>query len=379
MADTRGPEGKTPVAKRPAIVHVSSAHPWTDNRIHYRECETLAAAGLDVTLIAVQADTAAPVGDVRVLRIPRRSRLKRFVVSTPQAIWLAIRTRAKVVHLHDPELSWGVPVLRALGRKVVFDAHEDLPVDVLNKPYVPRWALRPLRRFAHLVVWLGARANHVVAATEAIAERFPDGKTTVVHNYPPLREEEAAPDPEREDAALYIGAMSAIRGTTQLLDAVGHPAFPPAWRLIIAGTATPEVAVRVEESTAGARIENLGQLPPSEARNLLLRGKVGIVPFQDTPAHREALPTKMFEYFAAGLPVVASDFPLWRTIIEENDCGLLVDPSSPESIARAVAAYDGQPELWRRHSANARRLAVEKLNWTPEGRRLVDVYRGLIG
>ena len=358
------------------VVHVSSAHPWTDNRIHYRECATLRDAGYEVTLIAVESPSDAPKQVAQLLRIPARSRLKRFLVSAPQALWLAARTRARIVHLHDPELAWGIPILRLMRRDVIFDAHEDLPVDVLNKPYIPVWALPLLKAFAACVVWLGGRSNRVIAATEAIAERFPVDKTSIVHNYPPLRSaERAVSADDREDVAVYIGAMSAIRGTAELLDAARDSAFPDGWRLVIAGTATPEVARRVE--TAGDEIENQGQLLPEQARQLLLSAKVGIVPFHATPAHLEALPTKMFEYFAAGLPVIASDFPLWRSIVGTHDCGLLVDASSPAAIAKAVREYARDPELLRRHSENARRLAVEELNWEPEGEALIRVYETL--
>jgi glycosyltransferase involved in cell wall biosynthesis len=82
----------------------------------------------------------------------------------------------------------------------------------------------------------------------------------------------------------------------------------------------------------------------------------------------------MFEYFAAGVPVIASDFPLWRTIVAEHECGLLVDPSSPVEVAAALAEYARKPEMLSTHSRNARRLAVEQLNWQAEGKRLVNTY-----
>ncbi|XNN88537.1 hypothetical protein ACL00T_02455 [Curtobacterium flaccumfaciens] len=88
----------------PDIVHVSSAHPWVDNRVHLREARAAADAGYRVRLIAVESDLDAPPTSVEVVRIPRRSRVRRMVVSTTQALTLALRSRARVVHLHDPEL-----------------------------------------------------------------------------------------------------------------------------------------------------------------------------------------------------------------------------------------------------------------------------------
>jgi glycosyltransferase involved in cell wall biosynthesis len=105
---------------------------------------------------------------------------------------------------------------------------------------------------------------------------------------------------------------------------------------------------------------------------------VGLVLFRDTEAHRDALPTKMFEYFAAGLPVIASDFPLWRDIIAGGECGQLVDQTDPDAVARAVARYAADPALLARHGANARRLAVSRLNWTREEAALAAAYKAAL-
>ena len=122
-----------------------------------------------------------------------------------------------------------------------------------------------------------------------------------------------------------------------------------------------------------------GQLPPDDARRLLLEAQVGLVLLSDTAAHRDALPTKMFEYFAAGTPVIASDFPLWRSIIQEHSCGLLVDPTSSSQVAAAIRRYSEEPGLLDRHSRNARRLAREELNWSSEAKALVAAYQRLSG
>ena len=113
---------------------------------------------------------------------------------------------------------------------------------------------------------------------------------------------------------------------------------------------------------------------PGAARDLIAQAKVGLVLFQRSPSHIDALPTKMFEYMAAGVPVIASDFPLWREILTRFDCGLLVDETSPEAIATAVARYAEEPSLLERHSANARSAALSVLNWTAEGENLVELY-----
>lgn len=291
----------------------------------------------------------------------------------------AMKSGSEIFHLHDPELVWAVPFLRLIGKKVIYDAHEDLPVQVVSKPYVNKISRPLLATFAHLIVRTARLSDHVVVATETIAERFPEKKTTVVHNYPPLRIEEgtAPKQGDRPEKVVYVGGITKERGAEVMVSAIGCEDFPDNWSFVLAGTASEKLVNDLEQIPGWERTTYLGQVPSAEARNLLLNAKVGLVLLQSTKAYRESLPTKMFEYFAAGNPVIASDFPLWRTIVEGHECGLLVDQESPEEIAKALKMYSENPELLELHSANARRLAVEKFIWKPEGEILVKTYEAV--
>lgn len=363
------------------VAHVSSAHPYTDNRVHYRECNSLAEAGYEVALIAVESPIVGAETPVHVTTIPKRSRMKRMVISSAQAIRLALRSGAPVIHMHDPELIPYVPLLRLLRRRVIYDAHEDLPTQVLSKSYLRRPTALVLSVFARLLVRIAATSDLVVCATETIAERFPARKTIVVYNYPPLREDEAtAMDDDistRRADIVYVGGIATHRGAGVMVDAMSDPQMPEDWRLRLAGTMSESLRGDLSSRAGWDRVEFEGQVPPEIARDIILRSRVGLVLFADLAAHRDALPTKMFEYFAAGVPVIGSDFPLWRSIVIDHDCGILVDPASPHAVAGAIRAYESDPEMLSRHSRNARRLAVEELNWARQSEILVAAYRRL--
>ncbi|WP_423920295.1 glycosyltransferase [Frigoribacterium sp. 2-23] len=367
---------------RPDIVHVSSAHPWTDNRVHLREAATLADAGYRVRLIAVANDLETEATRVDVVTIPRRSRLTRMVVGSAHAIALAVRSRARVVHLHDPELVWAIPALRALGRSVIFDAHEDLPDQVASKAYIPR-PLRPMAVLAaRLVVRLGSTADRVVAATATIADTYPDHKTVTVRNYPRLRVEEASASPlsERPKRLVFVGALTQNRGSRVLPEVTRSAEFPTDWRLHVAGTVpAAELAVLTATTTpAHAAVAYHGIVSPAVARDLLLESRIGLVAFQPTDAHLNSLPTKLFEYMAAGLAIIVSDFPLWRELLSGHDNVTFVDPLDPHAIADAVARYDRDSELLDRHGRNGRRAALEVFNWCTEEKTLLGLYADLL-
>lgn len=367
----------TSESDRVRVTHVSSVHPWTDNRIHYRECASLAALGYDVTLVAVESRVDGTSSAVDVVVLPRLPRLRRVVLGSFRAVRRALRTKAEIYHLHDPELVWAVPILRLMRKRVIFDSHEDLPMQVLSKQYVKPVARPFMKAAAHVVVAIARRSNHIIAATETIAARFPADRTSIVHNYPPLREAEldAPLLSERPKSIAYIGGIGEVRGAVQMIDALGSSAFPHEWGLDLAGTMSGPLTERLERSPGWNKVRFHGQIRPEEARDLLLRTRVGLVLFQDTQAHRDSLPTKMFEYFAAGIPVIASDFPLWRSIVEEHECGLLVDQADPDSIAAAIARYNEDQDLLLRHAQNARRVAVNILNWSSEVPVLAAAYK----
>ena len=105
----------------------------------------------------------------------------------------------------------------------------------------------------------------------------------------------------------------------------------------------------------------------------------GLVTLHPTVNYKVALPVKMFEYMAAGMPVIASDFPLWRSIVEESACGLLVDPMDPKQIAVAIDKLLSDPNRAREMGESGRKAIIQKYNWGVEMSKLVDFYSRTIG
>ncbi|MBF4606173.1 glycosyltransferase [Curtobacterium sp. VKM Ac-1393] len=364
----------------PDIVHVSSAHPWVDNRVHLREAAAAADAGYRVRLIAVDSDLGAPATAVDVVRIPRRARVRRMLVSTTQALVLALRSRAPVVHLHDPELIWTIPVLRLAGRIVVYDAHEDLPEQVWSKDYLTHPQRALFAWLSHGLLRAAGTAHRVVTATQWTGRRFPAGRQLTIHNFPVARPEDNAQVglEARPAVVAHVGVLSRDRGIDALASAVRHPSFPSGWRLEMVGSidrATSVEQLRAAEATG--RAVHRGVVGPIEARDLLLRARIGVVPFRRTPVTDQIFPTKLFEYLAAGLAVIATDNPLWRRLLCDVDCVTFVPADDPDAIASAVRRYAEDPDLLARHGAAARRAAA-RFAWATEAERLVAMYDELL-
>jgi glycosyltransferase involved in cell wall biosynthesis len=343
-------------------------------------CRTLAEAGRNVVLVAPHdGDTTIAGVQVRALRKPR-SRLERMTRLQADALRAALAERAAVYHFHDPELIPIGLVLKLLGKRVVYDVHEDLARQIRSKYWIPASIRRMVAGAARALEHLGAACfDAVVAATPPIAALFPARKTTTVQNFPLLSEFAAvAPTPyeERPLIATYVGAVSRVRGVVEMIQAAELLAERGPVRLTIAGAWQPpelEATLRSDHSMSG--VEVLPFVTRPELARLLGRSRVGLVVLHPLSNYLDAQPVKLFEYMAAGIPVVASDFPLWRTIVREAGCGLLVDPLDPKAIADAVWWLISHPLEAAEMGRRGRAAVHESCHWEAEARKLLDVYR----
>ena len=127
------------------------------------------------------------------------------------------------------------------------------------------------------------------------------------------------------------------------------------------------------------RVEELGTLGRSEVAQLFGQVSAGLVIFLPEPNHVEAMPNKLFEYMSAGIPVIASDFPLWHGIVEGAGCGLLVDPLDPRAIAGAIEHLLTHPEEAEAMGRRGRQAVERWYNWENEESKLLQLYASLGG
>jgi len=286
-------------------------------------------------------------------------------------------------HLHDPELIPAGLLLRLGGAHVLYDAHEDLPRAVLSKHWIHPAARRFVAWFAEVLETLAALAfSGVIAATPAIGRRFRQPRSVLVQNYPLLGElsgDDALPYRDRDRQAIYVGGISEARGANEMLDAFLQFEREANVRLVLVGPVRGDaLRGRLNTLKTAGWLEHTGSLPRTEVATRLGGARIGLVLFHPEPNHLEAQPNKMFEYMSAGLPVIASHFPLWREIVESVGCGVVVDPLDPTAIAKAVRQLLDNPEEAEKMGERGRAAVKERFNWSAEATALLDAYERIL-
>jgi glycosyltransferase involved in cell wall biosynthesis len=363
------------------IAHLTSVHARHDVRIFIKQCRTLSAHGYEVTLVVADGkgdERRDGVTIVDVGMLP--GRLNRMFGTVRRVLERAIALDADIYHLHDPELIPTGLELKRLGKTVIFDAHEDTPRQLLGKPYLNRLSRHALSlTFSRFERYACSRFDAIVAATPFIRDKFLHihPVTVDVNNFPMTGELDAEqPWAARQQEVSYVGGISATRGIRQLVQAAALLRSPT--RINLAGRfSEPDVEAEVRGHAGWARINDLGFLDRAGVRDVLARSLAGVVTLLPLPNYLDSHPTKMFEYMSAGIPVIASDFPLLRTIVEGSRCGLCVDPLDPGAIAAAIDYLAEHLDLAQSLGENGRKAVSEKYNWNGEAAKLTDLYGDL--
>ncbi|MEA3447108.1 MAG: glycosyltransferase family 4 protein [Bacteroidota bacterium] len=366
------------------ICHLTSVHPRNDTRIYHKELMSLKAAGNQVTLIVADGKGNETTSDgIDILDVGKASgRLSRILKTRKKVFILALNQNAQVYHFHDPELlPYGVR-LAGKGYKVIYDAHEDLPRQILSK----YWINKPLRKLLSVLSekfenYYSKRVSHIITATDFIRDRYKkiNPNVSTVKNYPVHKDSliEIDESVSKVNEISYIGAIAQVRGITELVKSLAL--CKNDIRLNLAGNfSPPEYKEELSQFDGWEKVNVIGFADREKVRELLERSFAGVVTLHPIINYRDALPVKLFEYMAAGIPVVSSDIPLWKQIVDDAECGICVNPLDPSELATAIDFLYENPEKVKTMGEKGQQAAIKKYSWEQEEKYLLDAYEKTI-
>jgi len=368
-----------------------------DSRV-IREARTLSQAGYKVKILEFsdgQIPQRENLNGIEVSRIRIRTRdllpKNTFFrgVKYLEYLWTAcrqaVREGADVYHAHDPYPL--VPAFlgaRSQRAKVVYDAHELwAEQEGISRSVAKVW--RKILRF------LLPRVDVVLTVNEAIAEVLhveygAKEKPIVVMNCQPranpgrtleLAEFLKNKGIQGKRIALYQGALKPGRGLSQLVRAFEFLEDDIVLVLMGDGTLKQELSVLVRQLGLETKVWSHPPVLPDVLLAYTASADLGVVIYENTCRNNYLCsPNKLFEYLAAGIPIVMCDFPVLRRLLQKYEVGRAFDPGSPKSIASAIRFCLADPARYERMRVNTQQAMLE-YNWENEAAKLLDVYRNL--
>lgn len=359
------------------IVHLST-YPADDGRIFQKSCKSEVAEGYRVTQIVCH-DRDETVGGVTMIALPEpKGRLARMIGLSWKMYCVAMRQHADIYMFHHPDLMLAGFLLKLAGKKVIYETREFFPDKILSMRWIPV-RMRPFARaaFARYERITSALWDHVVVADRHTAKAFVGLPVSVVPNYPLLIPVEHVAAPSGKRTLLYVGGLCDERGLGVMLR-IAELIQDRGVELQLMGPCPfPGDEVRIRSAP---NVKYFGNQSLAAVYQRLATADLGLLLLQPVPAYTYAGENtlKLFEYMWSSLPIVSSDFPNLKRIIEAAQCGVCLDPCNAEQAAKVIMDLIEQPNVCKKMGANGRKAVAEAYNWPAAWDVLRQVYRHVL-
>lgn len=365
-----------------SVVQISTVHFRFDVRIMYKYCHSLAEDG-DYAVTLLVADGKGSVNskglEIEDLGRISKNRIRRFLSGNYLVCKKLIKVKKDIYQFHDPELLPSIVFLKLMGKNVVFDMHENLPLQILTKEYLPATAKKILSFFTKQSQRLVLRFVPVIFAEISYRKYFPKAKIhETILNFPLLKISQFYKTKKTGKFKFgYMGGVNIERGTLVILEAVdklirqGHDV-----EVEFVGPVNDEILPHkiYQDAVNNGWAKFYGRLKPEEGWSIMANCSVGLAVLQDSPNYVESYPTKLFEYMLLQLPVIVSNFPLYAKITKECECGIAVNPDSVEDVALAMTKMFKNSDMRNKMGINGKNAAEKQYNWESEYVKLKDFY-----
>ncbi len=359
-----------------------------DYRI-FREALSLQKAGHKITIFSTAFDKKPLAGwgsiDTQLLQINRSQSLRKLYPMFWQWAFSRLKSiNADVFHAHDLDALWPcAKAAKRLNKPLIYDSHEfwTEQSSLVNRPLI-QGIWRRLEQ--HLVPQTHRMITVSQAIADSLSQKYPDAPSvTVLRNLPMYQSYEnssriraklnISPD---SPIVLYQGGFLFDNGLIEQIKAAknfGNAVFV----LIGSGPCEQKLKSLVEQEQLEEKVYFIDRVPFSELHSYTCSADLGLCLIKGSgKSFYHSLPNKLFEYMMAGLPIIASDFPEMKNVIQKTGAGATIDPTDVDSISLEVRnMLKNQDGLVRQHKSA---LSASKIyNWEKESSVLLQLYSEL--
>ncbi len=374
------------------VVHITTVHNPLDTRIYYKMCETVANNDFELFYIVKEHNDLKKIVErsnfhLRVLKKPR-GRFSRMLKTAVEALKVAKKLDADIYHIHDPELLWVGSLLKTKHNIVIYDVHEDYETSIKQKKYIYKPFRKVIASIFNVYEKTMSRKMEKCLAEKYYSNKFPNGKHIL--NYPILNEASRLQDQssnsntqtDHKIRLIYTGTVGLDRGA---LNHAKLTTFDDNFEITSVGKCPYLLAEKIY-NTAGEYKKNIQMVGVEEyiPRNVIdeyyLKNNwvAGLALFPHTKHYEQKELTKFFEYMSFGIPILCSDFPVWKKFIDKHQCGISVNPENEAEIKEAIYYLVKNPKEAKKMGENGKKAIAAELNWEFEGKKLIDWYDQLI-
>ncbi|UFH55962.1 glycosyltransferase [Spirosoma sp. KNUC1025] len=370
--------------KKIRVLHVSTAHQPQDPRIVFKQCQTLTE--LYDVFCAIPHASSSIAHNIHFIRLPYFRRvIYRILLTCPFILLRCIWIRPKLIHVYVPEFLPFAYVFRLLGAKVIYEVQENLHkkmhLKTFNRGYLLEKTFRWFDYLAQRHFYLIFTEHSYLDTYTSVKNRF-----VIIYNYPLLSFLDPFCRPYQPNSIkpsfFYIGWLSFERAFDTLMSSlVQLKSKYPDFVLHLFGQRTFSQRELDQSSEFKAIRENLyfyGYTDQREAFPYAIQATAGLALLKPVGDYPDSYTTKLFEYMALGLPVITSNFPLYKNVVERHNCGFCVSPTDPAQITQALDFLIEHPEVGYAMGQRGRAAVETEYNWSSEAKKLLGFYESIL-
>ena len=371
------------MGKNNSICVVTTSHPVDDDRIFQKQVMSLLENGCKVFYIVRNCKDLKFKGENFTCSglPPFEGRFLRLIFLPLIAFFKVLRTNCKTVHFHDSETQSVALLWKLLGKKVIYDIHENYPNQILLKNWMGIFRFPISKIYSLFERVLSHLWDANIVAYPTIGLSYPN--RYIIGNYAKFSSIQKLPYngrllklKENGTVLLFYGGMiSKKRGICELLKALEYLDDQNV-KLILAGPWESEDLKKQCFSMAGwNKVIYLGYLDYMDYLKAMKSCDIGLINFLPSKHHGGAYPNKLYDYMAASLAIVMSNFPHW--IKEFEDIAIFVNPEDPKDIADKIRYLIENNEPLKDLRTKSKKLGLKKYSWESESKKLIGLYKKL--